>query len=163
MSYPRYLRSRQMVKARRTSGNLTLNSTSWANVDTGIDLVLDEVQVGDELVAGISGLAGNESVSLYLDVVTVVSSTPVNSFAKAGAVEASPGVEGIQAWRADGASFLAVGGLSMPYTVVSGDLSSGSVTLRLRYATSTATNKTLRAQTNNPLDVWAWNTGPVQA
>lgn len=161
MAYPRFVRSRQIVKARRTSGNLTLNSTAWANVDTGLDLVLNEVQVGDEIVYGISGYVGIEAVAAYFNVATVVAGSPVNSFAERGAAVATPGAV-ITGWTAPSGVDGFLSGFSPPYTVVSGDLADGSITLRLRYATSTATNKTLNASATRPLDVWAMNLGPLQ-
>lgn len=152
-----------MKKARRTSGNVTLNSTNWANVDTGLDLVLNEVQVGDELVFGANFRVSTEAVTAYFDVVTVVSSTVTNSFGRAAAVETSPGSQGIIGWRAEASVATASSGTAPPYTVVSGDITAGTVTLRLRYATASATNRTMNADTTAPLDVWAMNLGPVQS
>lgn len=158
MAYPRFLRSRQMVKARRTSGNLTLNSTSWANVDTGLDLTLNEVQVGDEIVYGIGGLANNEAVFLYFDVATIVSAAPVNYFGTAGGASDN----GVVGWFCASGAYVGFGGLSHPYTIQAGDLTDGSVTLRLRYRTQTAGNRVVRAVSTDPLDVWAMNLGPLQ-
>lgn len=162
MAYPRFGRARSLVKARRTAGDLTLNSTSWANVDTGLDLTLDECQEGDEIVYGVSGLLGATALEVKFDAVTVVSGTPTNSFAKRGAVDASPGAH-IAAWYVnDTAKLQHVGGTTPPYTVVAGDLVSGAITFRLRYATYTATNRTLLASASHPLDVWVMNLGPAQ-
>lgn len=163
MAYPRFTRSRQLVKARRTSGNLTLNSTSWANVDTGLDLVLNEVQVGDEIVYGISVTAGNEGVEVYLDVATIVAAAPVNHLGSRGAAPTTSSDYRIGAWRLPSGSYQGIGGTAPPYTVVAGDLSGGTLTLRLRYLSSTAANKTLLASTVSMLDVWAMNLGPAQA
>lgn len=152
-----------IVKARRTAGNLTLNSTSWANVDTGLDLVLNEVQEGDEIVYGISYRVSNEAVTLYLDVATIVSGSPYRSLGRRDAVEASPGDQGIIGWRAESSVATSESGMAPPYTVVAGDISSGSVTLRLRYATASAANRTMNGASTAPLDVWAMNLGPAQS
>lgn len=150
------------VQARRTAGALTLNSTSWADVDTGLDLTLTGVSAGHVIAASISGRLGNQSVFVMLDMVTVVGGSPVNSFARQAAVEASPGTEGVGAWwTTNTASQAEVGGSAPPYTVQSGDLSAGSLTLRLRYATGTAANRTLNATTAIPLTIWALNLGPA--
>lgn len=159
-AYPRFVRSRNVVKKRRTSGNLTLNSVSWANVDTGLDLVLNEVQVGDELVYGIQAHVGTEAVWAYFDVVTVVGGSPVNSLGSRAAVVASPGPLGVSGWMARTGTQEMPNGTTAPYTVAAGDLTSGSITLRLRYATASAVNKTLYADATIPLDVWAMNLGP---
>jgi hypothetical protein len=162
MAYPRYRRSRQVVKARRTSGSITLNSTSWANVDTGLDLTLKGVQVGDEIAYGMSGLISAATPYVWLDVVTIVSGVPVNSFARRAAVETSPGTQGVSGWWADDDVIATVSGEAPPYTVVSGDLVAGAITLRLRYAQDAAVNRLLNADMTYPLDVWAMNLGPVQ-
>lgn len=160
MSYPRHQLSRAFKIARRNSGNITLNSTNWANVDIGMDHVL-AAQVNDVIFGGLSGLTGNENVGAYFDIVTVVAAAPLNSFGKAGAVETAPGVQGILQWQSfQGQGYLGVGG-EYPYTVVAGDIVNGVVTVRLRYATNIATNKTLFADTNHPLAFWAKNLGPV--
>lgn len=146
------------AQARRTSGDFTLNNTSWANLDTGLDLTL-AADAGDVIQVGISALVANEATALYLDVVTIVSSTVTNSFATGGAVNASG--QGIMAWRGSASVEQAVGG-PFWYKAVSGDISGGNVTLRLRFRTNTAVNKTLYAQTNLPLVFTAQNHGPVE-
>lgn len=161
MAYPRYLVSRNMVKARRTSGNITLNGTAWANVDTGLDLTLKKVQAGDQLVYGISAFWQNEAIHGFLDVVTLVSGSPLNSFAVQGAVETTPGYK-FGGWYGVASAYTAMTGTCPPYTVVAGDVVSGAVTLRLRGATLSAGNKVIRATTSEPFDVWAMNLGPAQ-
>ena len=151
-----------MKKARRTSGNITLNSTAWANVDTGLDLTLDAA-AGDEIVYGLSAVVSAAAPFVWFDVVTVVSGTITNSFGRRAAVEASPGDQGVSAWWSDDDVIAAVSGTAPPYTVQAGDIVSGAVTLRLRYATDTAVNRLLNATTTIPLDVWAQNTGPLEA
>lgn len=157
---PAYLLAKQIKKARRTSGNITLNSANWANVDTGLDLTLSNVSTGDQLVAGLTAFSSNEAVTAYLDAVTLVSSTPTNSFGKAGAVETTPGVTGVQSWLLINGVYTSVGAPAL-YTVVSGDIVSGGVTVRLRYATATASNKTLYASTNNPFEWFVMNLGQL--
>ena len=143
--------------ARRTSGDITANSTSWANVDTGTDLVLSATS-GDYLECGFSAFLGNQSVNLGFDVATIVSASPVN-YISGGAGGAS--AYGVQAWLGgDIGHAVAVGG-SILYLTVSGDISGGTVTLRLRYRTGTAANRTINATTNQPMHFWAKNIGPA--
>lgn len=132
--------------ARRTSGNITLNSTSWANVDTGLDIVL-KAQAGDVIEATVNAWVGAENVVALFNVVTVVSGSALNGFAEAGA-EAAAG-EGMGGWysRVDTSYGYTLTGVGH-YTVVSGDIVSGLVTFRLRYKTATGTNRTLRASTS---------------
>lgn len=161
MAYPRFRLARAHRSTRRTSGILTLNSTAWANVDTGLDIIL-EAQVGDELRATLGTMWESATPIGYLDVVTLVSAAPLNSFAKRGAVEASPTtVTGVPAWIGPASTQTPVSGAAPLYTVVSGDIVSGAVTLRLRYATSTATNRSLNASTAIPLDFTVENLGPA--
>lgn len=163
MPYPRFQRSRDFKFARRTSGNITLNSTAWANVDTGLDLTL-KAQVGDVVEATINGFVGVENVVALFNVVTVVSGSVVNAFDAAGAEIA--GSEGLGGWyaRAD-TSYGAILSGTAHYTIVSGDLAAGFVTFRLRYKTATATNRTLRAATPaagaHALEWVVKNLGPV--
>ncbi len=63
--------------ARRTSGSLTLNSTSEANLDTGLDITL-AAATGDIVTVNANGLHGNEAVIVNIDVATIVSAAPVN-------------------------------------------------------------------------------------
>jgi hypothetical protein len=142
-------------KATRTSGSLTLNSTTWANVDTGLDLVL-AAQIDDVIEYGLSAwVSAANTAYVALDVATIVAGSPVNYFATAGGA----GGFGVQAWLGAAAADHSKAGSAPPYRVVAGDLDSGTVTLRLRYRTSAAANKTLSATTDQPLSVWAKNHG----
>lgn len=153
--YPRFRRSRDHKTARRTSGDLTLNSTTWADLDNGLDLVL-AAREGDSIEVGISAQAAEEALDGYLDVATVVAGSPVNYFGTAGGASD----RGIAAW------ILAVSAVSSPAgaihrTLTAGDIDGGTVRLRLRYRTSSASNKTLRASSAIvPLQWYAKNLGP---
>lgn len=139
------------VLARRTAGNVTVNSNAaWANIDTAIDLVLPAV-VGDLIEVSVSGIWGAESANVgFLDVVSIVGGNPVNSWGVGGAVVTNPQtVQGVQAWRGEQGVYCGFGG-AVSKRVVAGDISGGNVTLRLRAATSAASNKTFYAGTVNP-------------
>jgi hypothetical protein len=142
--------------ANRTSGNVTCNSTTWANVDTGIDLVL-AAAAGDTIEVGTSFKWGNEAVWIFLTASTIVGGSPVSH---AGPASASG--EGVSGWGGAGdSSSTQHRGCSVMFTLVSGDISSGTVTLRLRYRTATAANRTLEANADKPLHWWAKNIGPA--
>lgn len=144
--------------ARRTAGNVSATSTTWADVDTALDRVL-AAAVGDTIEVSVSALWGSEAQTGYLDVVTVVSGSPVNSLAAGGAVEATATtVLGVPGWRGPSGVLMPVGG-PLRYTVVSGDLASGYVTLRLRCAATGS--KTLNATTATPLLFSAWVRSPA--
>jgi hypothetical protein len=121
-----------------TGGNRTLNSTSFADVGGVKDLAV-AATAGDLLGIYVSATFGNESVAVGLDMTSIVSAAPVNYISGNGS-----GGFGIGGWRGPSGIQHAVGGMVF-YTVVSGDISSGNVTLRLRYLTSSATNKTIFA------------------
>ena len=154
------LRSYQnrFATSRRTSGSVTMNSTNWANVDTALDLTLG-AQVGDVIEVILSAFSGNEAVAFGLDAVTVVSGSPVTSFATNSAVVPATH-EGIQAWGGVFSAYNNHGGSAF-LTLASGDISGGNVVIRLRYRTQLATNKTLFALTTLPLVFAAKNLGPV--
>ena len=156
----RFQKARAFKHTRRQSTDITMNSTNWANVDTALDLVL-AANVGDVLEAHLNLVCGNQTPDAYFDVATIVSSSPVNSFGKAGAVETAPsGTLGVPGWYCRGSAYDKAAGVAM-YTVVAGDRdASGYVTLRLRYATSTATNRTLYASVY-PILWGVKNLGPV--
>lgn len=133
------------ARAVRTSGNITLNSTTWANVDTGLDIAV-AAQAGDVLMVPLSATFGTENVYAYLDAATIVSGSPVNYVSgQGGATD-----DGVSGWWGGANQYSAVG-TAIQYVVQAGDISGGVVTLRLRYRTETAANKTLYASADNPL------------
>lgn len=147
---------KDFAMAKRTSGNITANSTSWANLDTGLDLALI-ASVGDVIEVGLSAYYGGaENVSIGLDVVTVVGGSPVTSLS--GADGASD--FGVQAWANRVAGITNIGGTILGPALTSADISSGTVTLRLRYRTHIGSNKTVSANTNEPFHWYAKNLGP---
>lgn len=147
------------ARAKRTSGNVTLNSATWANVDTGLDLVL-AASTGDVVEYAISAVISSGTYVNYLDVVTVVSGNPVNSFGYDAAPANPPTSYGLMAWYTTEATTPLSG--SVFRTLVAGDISSSTVTLRLRYAQATAGARTLQATAALPVEVWARNHGPIE-
>jgi hypothetical protein len=132
------------ARARRTSGDVSMNSTTWANFDTGLDLVI-AAQAGDVLLVDVSGHYNSEAVGGILDAATIVSGSPVN-YISGGAGGASN--RGVLGWYGPGAS--ASVGAAIQYVVQSGDISGGNVTLRLRYRTTSASVKTMNATSDIP-------------
>lgn len=144
--------------ARRTSGNITLNSTSWANVDTGLDLTMDAA-IGDYVEVALIGFLDQTGATYTrLDVASVVSGSVVNTWSTNGAESASS--EGVGGWTGITSAFTPVSGAT-GRVLASGDISSGTVTLRLRYRTDSAVNKVLNANSNNQLVFMAKNYGPT--
>jgi hypothetical protein len=145
------------AKAERNSGDITITgNTSWANVDTGLDLVLPAF-AGDLVQYTINGRwTATGAVEGYLDVGTLVSAAIVSYFG--GAVDPSTGF-GCAGWIGPVSTIQPFSG-PLYHTLVSGDISSNTVTLRLRYRTASATNKSMTAGTNIPMTVGAVNYGP---
>lgn len=136
-----------------TSGNITINSTSWANLRTSLDMSLT-AQAGDILEVGISayGVPGGANQYAFLDVATLVSGSPVTYLSSR---TSSPLTHGVAAWLLVGSQTdLSMGGTVM-MPLASGDISSGSVTVRLRYSTANAVNSTIRANTDDGFHWWA--------
>lgn len=133
-------------RAARASTDLTLNSTSVANVDTGLDITLSGVVTGDLARVWASGVYGSQDVTCQMFVATIVSGSPVNYFVS-GTSTPLP----IAAWGKELSTedFPPFGG-GDEYVLQSGDISAGSVTLRLRYKTGTAANLTLFANSAAP-------------
>lgn len=146
--------------ANRTSGDIVLNSGVWANVDTGTDVQLSNVQAGQLVAVSVSLLtAASALTATFFDVVSVVANAPVNSWG----LDAAPtvGSEGVQAWRCDSNSSglnQHAGGL-MVRRVVAGDLAAGVLKLRLRYRQPAANNVTLFNNNTRALQLAAINLG----
>lgn len=152
--------SNRYARVKRTSGTITLSSNAvWANVDTGLDLTLNAI-TGDVIEYAISAVASNTAVETYFDVVTIVAGNPVNSFGFDTTPANPPTNYGVQAWLCPSSIISPISGSAFR-TLVSGDISSGTVTLRLRFANSSATTRPLNAGTPQPLEIWARNHGPV--
>ncbi len=135
----------------RTAGNLTLNSTAWAAISTGLDLAVPAV-VGDVVEVAVTAYWSNEAVSGYLDAVSMVSGSPVNYWASAGSAtgQGIPGLVGVAGVSSDRCA-------GFRKTIVSGDLAAGLVTVRIYYRTSTANPKTVFAVADLPFQVRVTN------
>jgi hypothetical protein len=140
---------------RYTAGSITLNNTSWTDVSGPADLSIS-ASTGDLIEVGVSFLWGNENVESYLDYATLVSASPVNYISGGTAGATNRGVVGWQSVLG-GANIGACG--SMLYVVQAGDISGGTVTLRLRYRTSSGADKTLFATSDIPLHLFVKNMG----
>ena len=161
------VRSSSLIK-RATGTAITLNSTSIAEVAAatngpgtgGFDISL-AAQVGDLLEWGFNAQVGNENVGVGFDIYTMVSGSRTNSFGTG--LSASLGSQtGVGAWVSLNSVYWPLTGSAL-YAVQSGDISSGSVTMRPYYVTSSGTNKTLYSTANYPLMMWAKNLGPPSA
>lgn len=131
----------------RSSGNITVTSTSYVNVDTALDITV-MADPGDVLYIGVSGRWQDEAPRGDLDVFTVVGGFPVNS--------CSGSTDGASAWIGATNAFTSIGG-AIRYVVQPADISAGAVTLRLRVKLGSGGSKVLRANTVNPLHWWVDN------
>jgi hypothetical protein len=141
--------------ATKTNGNLTFTTTSWADVSTAIDLVLTAA-VGDIIEVGAMGMWDPSGSQSHLGVFSVVGGSPVNSMWPG----ASAGTASVIGWMGLPLSaFICFGG-SFLYPCVSGDLSGGTITIRLRGKLQAAGSRILYANTIDCLHWWAKNIGP---
>ena len=152
------------ARAKRTAGNVTLTGTStWSDLTTigsAMDLTLN-ASTGDVIEFTASGIVNNINIDIGFDVVTIVSSAAVNSFGLDAAAPAnSAAFNGVSAWFCDNNDIRQLSG-SIFRTLLAGDISSGTVKMRMRYAMSSATSRTLYADTGHPFEIWARNLGPV--
>lgn len=134
-----------------TGGNITLNSTVWANVNTGLDITLPAA-AGQWAMVGLSGFTDSAAVDAVFDIVSVVAGSPVNSWA--GTTSPVNSNYGVIGWYSPAAVPGPISG-SITKQLVAGDISAGQVTLRLRYQTKAATNRNLQGTTAVPLTMWA--------
>lgn len=128
------------ANVRYQAGNITLNSTSWANVHaSALDLSV-YAEVGDILEYSIGALYANEAVQGALDIYNTTSGYYWSSGTS------TPRTYGpASSWVLLSSQYGVAGG-SVLYTVQSADLDvNGILNCRLRYRTDTATNKTLFA------------------
>lgn len=153
------------VMARRTVGTIALAGTTWQDVaagvvaGTGCDLVLSEVVAGDVVEVGISVFWGAENDYAYLDVGSLVSAAIQNTWGADGSEPAGSTGEGVMAWQSTNSNLGNHRGGPILRAVVSGDLDSGSLTLRFRGRQNSAVNKQVRATTTQPFAVYAINHG----
>lgn len=164
MAYPRFRRARAHKFLAVTSGAITVNSVTWVELATedGLstgtwDLVLP-AQIGDVVEVGLVTAYGNEAVEAFMDYATVVAGSPVNYVGCDGANTSY----GVRAWGGVASAYSAVGGPAWR-TLVSGDISGGTTTLRAMTRTDSAANKTVAAGVTGRLMLSAKNLGPAAA
>lgn len=144
----------------RTAGDLTLNATAVTAVHTSLDLTIAAAS-GDLVSYGASGLiSAVASAPTAFDVYTMPSGSSVNPFG-AGLSASLASTQGIQAWGTGTISQVCHLNGEVTRVLTSGDVAGGVTTLRLFYAKTNTTSRTLVAQTNTPLKVWAKNHGQV--
>lgn len=134
-----------------TTGSITVNSTSWADVP-GTDLTI-AADAGDSIEFLLAARSGNEASQLFLDAWTVVGGVPVNQFG---------GANGWTGWIGDSGEYGTISGPARR-TLTNTDVSNGTVTLRLRSRLQAAGTKTLYADTNVPLFIRVSNQPQTQA
>lgn len=139
-----------MVK--KTAGDYTsLTSSTWANVDTSLDLVV-AARAGDYIFVSLSALHGSAAQQHFIDCAIIVAGAVQHSVGS-GEITTTTG-EGIMGWGKESGTLSWVqGAATVPYLVQSNDVVNGTVTLRLRYRASGAV--TLYASAGNPLFFWA--------
>lgn len=159
------LRSYQnrFAQYRYTGGAITLTSNStWADIPTigtALDFTLN-ASTGDVIEYGVNFIVSSSAVSTGWDVFTIVGSTATNTFSTGAAATTWATQQGCGGWFCGTSVEEKVTGSAF-YTLQSGDISSGTVKLRLRYSNSSATTRLLYASTQNPFMVFARNLGPV--
>lgn len=122
------------AKAQRASTDITVNSTTFVNVDTALDLVMT-ASTGDviEYYLALKATCATSSYAVF-DVHTIVGGSPVNSMTS-GSAAGTGLTTGHPSWVrstvAAGPAGTYIAG-HRRYALQAGDISSGTVTLRLR-------------------------------
>jgi hypothetical protein len=158
MAYPRYRAARAHKHFTYAVGNITLNSTAWADLPT-IGTTWDAVlaaQAGDTIEGHLTAVVSNQAVASYFDIAVVVAGSVVSYLSNNTGVshQGMPGMIG------EASAFRYQFGGAVR-TLVAGDIVAGTVTLRPRYRTSSATNRTLLGSADTPFSMWVKNLGPV--
>lgn len=139
-----------VTQAVRTSGDITISNTgSFGNVDTGIDLVF-AAQTGDIIELGANALLKSSSQQLIVTASTIVSGSVVNNLASGTSTEKP--IHNWSKYNNAPSSGIMAGGVI--YTLQSGDISGGNVTIRLRALVGSGTSD-FHATSGNPLIWWA--------
>lgn len=145
--------------ARRESTDLTVTQTARTNaLDTALDITLNAT-IGDVLEITPAFMVANNNANndiFQLDVATIVSAAVVNW------VSGSGSTTGVPAWNRVATVTTHRIGVSgaIPYTVVAGDISGGTVKLSL-YAFVTAGSYNVYARVVAPFVWMVKNIGPV--
>lgn len=156
---PSSIKASRFVNLSTGDLSLTNNSSVWGNVSTALDMTLP-AEIGDVIEVGLNGVSSSSASDIGLDVVSVVAGSPVNSWLNQGPALSGPPLYSVASWHMFINTTCLLAG-SVMKTIVSSDISGGSVLLRFRYQmwNGTAT-KTLAAGTNYVLQVFAKNLGP---
>lgn len=141
------------AEARRASTDLNFNTTGWQNVDTALDLTI-AAAAGDKVIYSPNFTPGSTNNTFSFDVATIVSAAIVNYFCTGTSTPAGSGLPG---WRRDGGTGAYGVSGGFVYTVQAGDVSSGTITMRLRINPSSTTSRVISATATTPLIVQAWN------
>lgn len=161
-SYPRFQRARDFKRTQRTAGSVVIGTTIL-NVDTATDITLT-AQVGDYIECSLGGLVSLVTGSdASFSVATIVGGSVVN-YISGQVLAVGAGVpnwycpnrdtaQGVAGWNLSGAA--------SPYAIVAGDLSGGTVTLRVRAIGGGGGAISLWATTGVPFNFWAKNLGPM--
>lgn len=139
------------ASAVRTAGDLSFATANvWANVSTTLDLVLTGVKAGDLVEFVPSFLVNAAANTLVLDVCTLVGGNPVSYFGTAGGASDN----GVCGWYCGSGQYTGAQGPAF-YFLASGDISGGTVTLRLRVKVANATARVIAATAPSPCRVSA--------
>ena len=143
------------AQSTRSSGDVSVNSATYVNVDTGMDLVLD-ASTGDVIESRVECNTNGPATYCVLDVVTVVGGSAVNSFTSGTTPNTTSSHPG---WARGNLSNDPGMAGAKQYALQAGDISGGTVTLRLRARTGGSVS--LSASGDPYLYFSAKNLGPA--
>jgi hypothetical protein len=157
----RDIASGRVAFARRSSGDITASSTSWADVHADFQLSVPAAD-GDIVEVGVSTSAsGSGTRNISMDASSFVSGSPVISWGRDAAEDS--GFQGIMAWRLNAGVFSRAGGGVMR-RVTAAEIVAGVLTIHLRYKVDGGSgDRTIFAGTNAPSHFHVTNHGPQAA
>jgi hypothetical protein len=133
------------------SGNTTVSSSSYGDVFAGVLDITGSAAAGDLIEVGFNLMWASDAPNGSLDVATIVSGSTVN-------LVGSTFTDGPGAWDGPPGTYAPVGAPEF-YTVQSGDLSGGNITLRPVAKTDSGAGKTIFSNSTRRAVFWARNWG----
>lgn len=150
-------RQGQFVRTINTAGDLTINNTSWTDI-TNNDLIVP-ANVGDLIEVGMSAILESAAVNVYFDFsVRVDGAHDYYASGQAVAATTENGIPGLFALT--GVRAAVHGSVTFVTTDVTDGDPFGSITLRPRFKSSAATDRTLNRNADTRFITWARNLGP---
>lgn len=160
MAYPRFQRARAFRTLSYAGADISLNQSNITDLLAAgaLDLQI-EAQVDDVIEYGLNAYVAATAEHVAFDVYTVVAGAPVNPFGM-GLSNGLAGNAGVPGWYCENVAEVRLLTGPIHRTMVAGDLETGKVKVRPRYA-KVNTNARVIPTSARGLYLYAKNLGPA--